>query len=80
MLRPELTELIEFIRDKFGSHCDLPLHEPRFNDQEKANLMACIESTYVSSVGEYVDEVEQKISKYTGAKHAIATVNGTSSE
>lgn len=78
MLRPELIELIEFIKGKFGSDIDLPLHEPRFNDEEKLKLVSCVESTYVSSVGKYVDEVELKIAEYTGAKYAIATINGTS--
>ena len=37
----------------------------------------CIESTFVSSVGKYVDRFEQEIAEYTGAKHAVAVVNGT---
>ena len=54
-----------------------PLHEPHFFGNELTNLKQCIESTYVSSVGPYVDEFEEGLSKYTGSKHVLAVVNGT---
>jgi perosamine synthetase len=53
------------------------LHEPRFRGNEKKYLNECIDSTFVSSVGKYVDLFEQKIAEYTGAKYAVAAVNGT---
>jgi len=53
------------------------LHEPMFIGNEKKYLNDCIDSTFVSSVGEYVNRFEQMMVDYTGAKHAIAVVNGT---
>ena len=55
----------------------IPLHEPRFSGREQEYLKDCIDSTFVSSVGKYVDRFEQDLAAYTGAKYAIATVNGT---
>jgi len=53
------------------------LHEPKFVGNEKAYVLDCIDSTFVSSVGKYVDRFEQMMADYTGAKYAVATVNGT---
>ena len=53
------------------------LHEPRFDGNESRYLQECIESTFVSSVGKFVDFFEADLTEYTGAKHAIAVVNGT---
>jgi len=53
------------------------LHEPCFHGNEQTYVQDCILSTFVSSVGAYVDRFEQELSTYTGAKRAIATVNGT---
>lgn len=55
----------------------VPLHVPRFRGNEKKYLLDCIDSTFVSSVGEYVNRFEQVMTEITGAKHAIAVVNGT---
>ena len=54
------------------------LHEPRFNNEEIKNLKNCIESTFVSTVGQYVNQFENEIANYTKSKRAIAVVNGTS--
>ena len=54
------------------------LHEPTFDGNETKYVQDCIESTYVSSVGKYVDQFEIELAKYTGAKYAISLVNGTS--
>lgn len=54
-----------------------PLHEPSFNGHEWAYVKDCIDSTYVSSVGVYVTRFENELTKITGARHAIAVVNGT---
>lgn len=70
-------ETISFIREHFKSSDSIPLHEPCFNGREKEYLIDCIDSTFVSSVGPYVDRFESMIAEYTGAKFAIATVNGT---
>jgi perosamine synthetase len=70
--------VINFIQETYKTKEFIPLHEPKFIGNEKQYLNECIDSTFVSSVGKFVDEFEQKISDYTGAKYAIATSNGTS--
>lgn len=55
----------------------LALHEPRFQGNEWAYLKECLDSTYVSSVGKFVDRFEADLAAYTGAKRAVAVVNGT---
>jgi perosamine synthetase len=56
----------------------VPLHKPRLDGNESRYLSDCVASTYVSSVGGYVDRFEAELTALTGAKHAVATVNGTS--
>ncbi len=53
------------------------LHEPQFKGQELNYVKDCIETSMVSSVGAYVNKFERMLEEYTGAKHAIAVVNGT---
>ena len=53
------------------------LHEPTFDGNEKKYLLDCVDSSYVSSVGKYVDQIEVELAKFTGAKYAISVVNGT---
>lgn len=53
------------------------LHEPRFKGREKEYLGECIDSTFVSSVGPFVDRFEKELASFTGASHAVAVVNGT---
>ena len=53
------------------------LHEPSFDGNEWIYLKECLDSTYVSSVGKFVDQFENELSSYTGAKYAISVVNGT---
>ncbi len=71
-----MQEIIDFIRDIYGQDF-IPLHEPRFNGNEKKYLERVIDSTYVSSVGRFVVQFENMISGYTKSKYAIAVVNGT---
>lgn len=66
------------IRSFFPGKDFIPLHEPKFIGREKEYLAATIDSTFVSSVGKFVDRFEEMMSEYTGAGHAVATVNGTS--
>jgi perosamine synthetase len=54
------------------------LHEPFFNGNEWTYLKDCLDSSFVSSVGEFVNRFELELSRFTGAKHAVAVVNGTS--
>jgi perosamine synthetase len=53
------------------------LHEPRFGGNEWAYVKDCLDTTFVSSVGKFVDRFEADLAAYTGAKHAVAVVNGT---
>lgn len=69
--------VIDFIRSLYSDRDFIPLHEPYFGGNEKKYLVDCVDSTFVSSVGKYVDKFEGMIRDYTGAKYAIATVNGT---
>jgi len=69
--------VINFIQKTYQTKSFIPLHEPKFVGNEKKYLNECIDSTFVSSVGKFVDEFEGKIASYTGAKYAIATSNGT---
>ena len=69
--------IIDFIRSLYPDRDFIPLHEPHFGGNEKRYLEDCIDSTFVSSVGKYVDRFEEMIREFTGAKCAVATVNGT---
>lgn len=69
--------LITFIRDYFGSNEFIPLHAPVFYGNEQKYVTDTIASTFVSSVGAYVDRFERDVADYTGAGKAVATVNGT---
>ncbi|WP_425235157.1 LegC family aminotransferase [Ulvibacterium sp.] len=73
-----IGETIKFIRELYGTNDFIPLHEPRFIGNEKNYLLECIDSTFVSSVGKFVDQFEDNMATFTGAKYAIATANGTS--
>ena len=80
MARCELNfsiQLIRFIRDYFGTSGLIPLHQPVFLARDREYVVDCIDSTFVSSVGSYVDEFEQALASYTAAPKAVATVNGT---
>jgi dTDP-4-amino-4,6-dideoxygalactose transaminase len=69
--------VIDFIRSLYPNRDFIPLHEPYFSGNEKKYLADCVDSTFVSSVGKYVDRFEEMIRDFAGAKYAIATVNGT---
>ena len=73
-----MQDIVDFIQSTFNTKEFIPLHEPKFNGNEKKYLNDCIDSTYVSSVGKYVDTFEKEFAKKVGSKYAIATVNGTS--
>jgi perosamine synthetase len=74
----KFPEIIQFIKKLYPNQKYIPLHEPRFAGNEKKYLNDCIDSTFVSSVGEYVGRFEKMIADFTGIKFAIATTNGTS--
>jgi perosamine synthetase len=74
---PTLPEqIVNAIRSVTGSEPAI-LHEPRFGGNEWVYLKECLDSTFVSSVGKFVDRFENDLAKFTGAKHAVAVVNGT---
>ena len=70
-------DFIRFVQELYGTKELIPLHSPRFNGNEKKYLLETIDSTFVSSVGEFVNRFEQQVADYTGSSHAIAVVNGT---
>ena len=53
------------------------LHEPEFRGREREYLAECIDTGWVSSAGKFVDRFEAMLAEYTGAKYAVATVNGS---
>jgi len=71
------NKLIQFVRDTYKTNDFIPLHAPTFAGNEKAYVTETIDSTFVSSVGKYVESFEKQIEVYTGATKAVATVNGT---
>lgn len=74
----EYNNIISFIRKLYNEPKEfIPLHAPTFIGNEKKYLNECIDSTFVSSVGIFVDRFEEMIADYTSVKKAIVTVNGT---
>ena len=71
-----ISQIIDAIRLVVGPG-PVALHEPRFDGNEWLYLKECLDSNYVSSVGKFVDQFEQSLANYTGAKYAISVVNGT---
>ncbi len=70
-------DVFHFIESQYPDEQEIPLHRPLFDEREKKVLSACIDSTYVSSVGPFISEFENKLASYTGSRFAIATTNGT---
>lgn len=68
--------IVAFVKAQFPEGF-IPLHAPVFIGNEKAYLEECIDSTFVSSVGKFVDQFEAGFCTYTGAAHTTAVVNGT---
>ncbi len=69
-------QIVEAVRTVVGPG-PVGLHEPRFAGNEWNYLKECLDSTFVSSVGSFVDRFEAELAAYTGAKHVVAVVNGT---
>ena len=72
-------EILDVLDDVTGPEIPKPisLHEPEFSELEKQYVLDCVQSGWVSSVGAYVDKFEDLLRLKTGAKHAVAVVNGT---
>lgn len=69
--------LIDFVREQYRSNGFIPLHAPVFSGNERRYALDTIDSTFVSSVGAYVDRFERDMATYTTSPRAVATVNGT---
>lgn len=72
-----ITALVSFIRELYKSNDFIPLHAPTFAGNEQKYVSETIATTFVSSVGKFVDEFERKMEGFTGSAKAVATVNGT---
>lgn len=71
-------ESIQFIQEKFATKEFIPLHAPVFSGNEKKYVLDTLDSTFVSSVGAYVDQAEQVMAQISQTQKAVAVVNGTS--
>jgi perosamine synthetase len=76
-LAKELERIIRNLHGDTSGSSVIPLHAPRFTGNEKKYITEVIDSTYVSTVGEFVGRFEHSIADFTGHFNAIATVNGT---
>ena len=72
-----IDRLVGFVRELYATNEFVPLHAPVFNGRERELVLDTIESTFVSSVGTYVDRFELEMARYTCSPRAVATVNGT---
>ena len=73
-----VNSIVQQLKDTLSYTTEfIPLHEPYFNGNEWNYVKECIDTGWVSSVGKFVDKFESDLAEYTGAKYAIATVNGT---
>ncbi len=72
----KVDTLIASIRQVYGDDF-IPLHRPVFEGHERQYLVDCIDSNFVSSVGKEIVQFENMVCDFTGAGHAVATVNGT---
>jgi aminotransferase in exopolysaccharide biosynthesis len=69
--------VIRFVREQYRTNDFIPLHAPVFRGREREMVLDTIESTFVSSVGAYVDRFELDMAAFTGSPRAVAVVNGT---
>jgi perosamine synthetase len=72
-----INDTISFIKSQFNTEDFIPLHVPTFNGNEKKYLLDTIDTSFVSSVGPYVDEFERMMCDITQTKRTVAVVNGT---
>ena len=71
------SKIVNFIHNIYSSEGFIPLSVPQFVGNEKKYLNECIDTTFVSSVGKFVDRFEEMVAEYTGAKKAVVCVSGT---
>ena len=78
MMNVDYDIIVSKVRELFNEpEAFIPLHAPKFYGNEKKYLNECIDSTFVSSVGKYVDLFEIEMANYTGSAKAVTCVNGT---
>ena len=73
----DYKSIVDYIHGVFNTEKIVPLSTPRFIGNEKKYLEECIDTTFVSSVGKFVDRFEEDVARYTGAKKAVVCVSGT---
>ena len=73
----QFDRIVSFVKEIFPTEDVVPLHRPFFDEAELNLVAGVIESTFVSSVGQEIQALEQSVAKLTGVNHAIAVVNGT---
>lgn len=71
------SDVVNFVHELYGTEGMVPLHVPTFRGNEKKYLNECIDTTFVSSVGKFVDRFEEMMVEYTGTQKAVVCVNGT---
>ena len=76
-MKNTIQNFCSFVLSLYPDLNPVPLHAPIFLGKEKEYVYDCLESTFVSYVGKYVTKFEEMTAEFTGAKYAIATVNGT---
>ncbi len=72
-----VSSIVTFVRDEYRTNDPVPLHSPTFRGNEQRYVADTVASTFVSSVGAFVDRFEQETAAFTGVERAVATVNGT---
>jgi aminotransferase in exopolysaccharide biosynthesis len=72
-----VNSFVGMAREVFSTDEFIPLHAPCFEGLERELVLQTLDSTFVSSVGEFVDSFEDKIAEYTGARFAVVTTSGT---
>ena len=77
IIMADFKDCISFIKEVYGTSDFVPLAVPKFIGNEKKYLEECIDTTFVSSVGKFVDRFEEMMAEYTGAKRAVVCVSGT---
>lgn len=65
------------VRSVVGTPGSVALHEPELGGSEWKYVKECLDSGWVSSAGKFVDRFEAELAAFTGARHAVAVVNGT---
>lgn len=73
-----MQQIVDFIQHEFGTKEFIPLHAPVFSGKEAQYVQETLQSTMVSSVGQFVDDFEKTLANYTQSEKAVAVVNGTS--